>query len=66
MHFYKKHTRKDDKGSVIDIQKVDIGIAMCHLEIAANEIGLNGQFVKDDPKLDHDADTEYIISYRLN
>lgn len=66
VHFYKKHTRKDDKGSVIDIQKVDIGIAMCHLEIAAKESGLDGQFVKDDPELDHDADTEYIISYRLN
>lgn len=66
IHFYKKHTRKDDKGSSIDIQKVDIGIAMCHLEIAAKEQGLNGQFVKADPGLDHDADEEYMISYRLN
>lgn len=64
VHFYEKHKGKDKLP--IDIHKVDLGIAMCHFEIAAEEKGLNGQFSREDPGLAHDADVEYIISYHLN
>lgn len=63
VHFYEKHKGKDKLP--IDIHKVDLGIALCHFEIAAKEKGLDGQFVKSDPNLSHAADVDYIISYQM-
>ena len=31
----------------IKIQRLDMGIAMCHFELTANEQGLNGSWNKD-------------------
>jgi len=47
-----------------DLQRVDMGIAMCHFETTALEIGLAGQWKMDDPNLDiPDALTEYSFSW---
>ena len=35
-----------------DLQRVDMGIAMCHFELTAREQGLAGEWVKDDPGID--------------
>lgn len=64
VYFYEKHTKGYAKKTTGDIQKVDLGIAICHFEIAAKEKGLNGSFLKEDPGLDHSADEEYILTYR--
>ena len=32
-----------------DLQRVDMGIAMCHFELSANEAGHNGQWTIADP-----------------
>lgn len=42
-HFFEK---KDIPSSSHDIQRLDIGIAGCHLELAAREKGMNCRFVK--------------------
>ena len=43
---------------------MDLGIALCHFEIAANEDGFKGHFVQKDPHLVTAENTEYIASYR--
>ena len=33
-----------------DLQKNDLGIAMCHFELAAQELGLKGDWIKKNPE----------------
>ncbi len=61
-HFYKKKSGNfAEKG--MDLQKVDIGIAMCHFDLAAKACGVSGEFIVKVPGITHDAGMEYIISY---
>jgi nitroreductase len=55
-HFYLQRTKGYGKGSAIfvmlrlaDLQRVDLGIAMCHFELAARELGLEGAWALDEP-----------------
>ena len=57
-HFYLARTKGYGKGSpwfkllrIADLQRVDLGIAMCHFELVAREAGLAGRWVVDDPGL---------------
>jgi nitroreductase len=47
----------------IPIQDIDIGIAMCHFELTARELGIQGKWLVDDnaPKSDS---FDYIVSWR--
>ncbi len=45
-----------------DLQRVDMGIAMCHFELAARELKLNGNWKKRDPGIEADA-AKYVISW---
>ncbi len=48
-----------------DMQRLDMGIAMCHFELTARELGLQGEWVFEDPGLAlPDALTEYVVSWR--
>lgn len=49
-----------------DIQKVDLGIALCHFEIAAQEAGLAGAFAESGPGIEAPERTEYVITYTLD
>ena len=44
---------------------MDLGIALCHFEIAADERGIKGQFIQEDPGIQTPEDTEYIATYAL-
>jgi nitroreductase len=55
-HFYLERTKAYGKGSALftvlrlaDLQRVDMGIAMCHFELAARELGLAGEWALDEP-----------------
>jgi nitroreductase len=57
-HFYLQRTKGYGKGSLLfaalrlaDLQRVDMGIAMCHFELAAQELGLAGRWVLDEPQI---------------
>lgn len=65
VHFYEVKTKGYEKKSTGDIQKVDLGIALCHFEIAAEEAGLNGKFTQSNPGILTGADIEYIVTYEL-
>jgi hypothetical protein len=47
----------------IDLQKVDMGIAMCHFELLAKELGLKGNWQQQGIRISSD-DKEYITSWK--
>ena len=63
VHFYLKHAKGFVSEAVGDMQKIDMGIALCHFALAAEEDGLNIQFRISDPGISAEPDTEYIASY---
>lgn len=62
VHFYECHTMKEN--SLGDIQKVDVGIALCHFDLVMRENGQEGTFASEDPGLETPEKTEYLISYQ--
>ncbi len=66
VHFFIKHTPNYNNRLNFDIQLLDLGIAMAHFKIAADEIGIDGawkvceglQIPIDDPNI------EYIMSWQ--
>jgi nitroreductase len=71
-HFYCQRTPGYGKGTFIftvlriaDLQRLDIGIAMCHFELTAREQGLAGGWVSAFPDLiTGDKNTVYITSWQ--
>ena len=62
-HFYLKRTRGYEKIiKSIRLQNVDMGIAMCHFELSAKELGLKGDWSVNDPQIKED-NMEYIVSW---
>ena len=68
--FYLRRTpgyRKDPLKRVLDLcdlQRLDMGIAMCHFELMAMELGLKGKWVVEDNLDKHpNALTEYVVSW---
>lgn len=65
VHFYVKKSKGFVSEAVGNMQKVDLGIALCHFELSAKENGINVCFGMDDPGITARADMEYIASYLL-
>ena len=64
VHFYLKRSKGFSGEQKLDMQKIDIGIALCHFDLAAKECCLNIEFVQENPNLSY-GDMEYIASYRI-
>ena len=62
-HFYEKRSRGYNDGEW-DIQKIDMGIALCHFEVAAKENGIRTVFDIADPGIAAAEDTVYIASFK--
>jgi nitroreductase len=69
-HFYLHRTPGYGSGLVslflrkCDLQRVDLGIAMCHFELTAREAGLDGSWVEKEPGITKpDGLTEYSVSW---
>jgi hypothetical protein len=70
-HFYLLRTRGYGAGlagkimKLDDIQRVDMGIAMCHFDLTAQERFLFGEWAIREPRLEGpDAGAEYVVSWR--
>lgn len=63
VHFYLKRSKGFNYNEKLDMQKIDIGIALCHFDLTAKENNLNVVFEQNDPKIESDA--EYIASFRF-
>ena len=70
-HFYLQRTKGYGKESlmgkvlkVADVQRLDMGIAMCHFEMSARELGIAGRWVVAEPDIARpDRLTEYTVSW---
>jgi nitroreductase len=65
-HFYLRRTPvvKQIMAAKADLQRVDIGIAMCHFALAAEEESLKGMWQVNDPHLKGIADKmDYIVTW---
>jgi nitroreductase len=63
-HFYLKRTWGYDKfNRGIDLQLVDIGIAMCHFELSAREQGLSGKWEVEKPDSSNES-VEYVVTWK--
>ena len=64
VHFYLKPTKGYAKTLGYDIQRVDMGIAICHFDAMVQAQCIPGHFEKlKDTELDKSDDSEYIISF---
>jgi len=67
-HFYLQRTKNYNRNirllKLADLQRIDMGIAMCHFELSMQSINFSGQWKDVDPKLPVlPESTEYIISW---
>jgi nitroreductase len=68
-HFYVQRTGAHRRRSarafgIADMQRVDMGIAMCHFELTARELGLEGNWVLAEPDMGSlDSSTEYTATW---
>jgi nitroreductase len=70
-HFYLQRTRGYGGGAltrrlqIADLQRIDMGIAMCHFERASLEQGLTGEWIVAEPGISMPDDlTGYIVTWR--
>lgn len=69
-HFYLQRTKSYPPSlastllKIADLQRVDMGIAMCHFELTAKELGLIGKWTIQEPVIEKpDELTEYTLSW---
>jgi hypothetical protein len=68
-HFYLRRTpgygeRNTSLLKLADLQRVDMGIAMCHFELTARELGLSGEWKHVKQLIEKpDEQIEYIITW---
>ncbi|MBR1456242.1 MAG: nitroreductase family protein [Oscillospiraceae bacterium] len=64
-HFYEKRSKGYVSADGWDLQKVDLGIALCHFALGLEEQGRAARLRIDDPGLETPADVFYIASFDL-
>lgn len=64
-HFYLKRSKGFGHDGKLDMQMIDMGIALFHFAITAMENNLSTSFVQDDPQLALGSEVEYVASYRM-
>ena len=64
VHFFVEHRKGYEPGKW-DIQKIDMGIALSHFEIGAEESGISVTFGIERPDLSCPDDMEYIATYTI-
>lgn len=63
-HFYEHKEPGYSNRFPYDIQRIDMGIAACHFDLAAKEQGIIGHFDFDHkPDLTCPVNTEYVFSW---
>ena len=65
VHFYEKRSKGYVDKTGWDMQKIDIGIAMCHFVCGLEEQNITPAFTVNDPGIAHGSDTEYITTYTI-
>jgi len=63
VHFYLKRAKFG--AGAFDMQKIDLGIALCHFALAAKESGISLAFSLNAPEIAAGENMEYIASYQF-
>lgn len=63
VHFYLQRSKGFGVGKH-DMQKIDLGIALCHFDVMARDLGIDTEFVIEDPNIPCRDGMEYVASYR--
>ena len=66
VHFYMAKGKGFESSSVGNMQKIDMGIALCHFALGAEEAGLDVEFEINDPGIPVPEKIEYIATYHQN
>jgi nitroreductase len=67
VHFFLKRTRGFDQLFKMDLQRIDMGISMCHFELAAGEVGIDGAWKVSFPEIPSlPGDVEYVVSWEFS
>ena len=64
-HFYEMQSPGYVNKKGWDMQKIDMGIALCHFEIGLKDCGKNPVFSVNDPGIAHDENMQYIATYSI-
>ncbi len=64
VHFYENKAAKES--TLMDLQKLDVGIGLCHFDLVRKEKGLGGSFVFENPEIPTPERTQYIVSFVLD
>ncbi len=59
VHFFEKHSLGAEAGGV-DMQRIDVGIGICHFNLAAQEQNMVGRFERSMPQLETPAGMTYV------
>ena len=65
IHFFEHHDKGYIQPNGMDLQKVDLGIAVCHFDMALDEKSSGHEILIDDPGMKLPEDTEYICTFKL-
>ncbi|MBE5905494.1 MAG: nitroreductase [Lachnospiraceae bacterium] len=64
-HFYEKKDKGYTAEQTGDLQKIDVGIALCHFTMGLEELGRQGIVEIQNPGIEIPEDAEYICSVRV-
>lgn len=64
-HFYEKKDKGYVNDATLDLQKIDLGIALCHFVLGIEEKGKTALVSVSDPGIAIPADAEYIASVKV-
>ena len=64
VHFYLQRSKGFSGGS-FDMQRIDMGIALCHFDLMAKELGISTELYVADPGINRKNEAEYIASYKF-
>jgi nitroreductase len=53
------------KTLLLDLQLIDMGIAICHFELSANQRNLKGRWIKDHPSYSIPKEWEYVQTWQI-
>ena len=63
-HFYLQRKRTYERIPGVDLQRIDMGIAMCHFELTAQELNLRGRWeIKERGIEPVPPKMEYVVSW---
>ena len=65
-HLYEKKDKGYIGEKIGDLQKIDVGIALCHFVLGAEELGYKAETTIMDPGIPVPENTEYIASVKLS